>query len=214
VLKTDLFDEATAAGLYRQLAARASSVVGIDLSPVIVAAARARHEGLDATVADLRRLPFDAGAFDLVVSLSTLDHFGSRADLLAAVCELRRVLAPGGQLIVTLDNPSNPLVALRNALPFGVVNRLGLVPYYVGATCNRRSLEHVLAEVGFDVVETAAVMHCPRVLAVPVTRFVERRCSTAARKQWLALLLAFETLAGLPTRWRTGHFVAASAFAR
>src|SRR3712207_666553 len=52
VLKTDLFDEAVSGGLYPLLAERAESVVGIDVSPGIVAAASSRHGALEAHCAD------------------------------------------------------------------------------------------------------------------------------------------------------------------
>mgnify|MGYP006138370175 CR=1 FL=1 len=38
----------------------------------------------------------------------------------------------------------NPVVRLRNALPFGLLRRTGLVPYYVGATCGPRRLRDFL----------------------------------------------------------------------
>src|SRR5204863_8026948 len=66
---------------------------------------------------DVRALPFADGSFDVVVSTSTLDHFQARADIDTALRELHRVLASDGLAVVTLDNPWNPLVALRNALP-------------------------------------------------------------------------------------------------
>src|SRR5215207_7718462 len=75
LLKTDLFDEACRAGLYPLLARRAKHAVGVDVSATVVRGARARHPGLCGIVADVRRLPFGCGAFDVVVSTSTLDHF-------------------------------------------------------------------------------------------------------------------------------------------
>src|SRR5204863_6785753 len=51
------------------------------------------------------------------------------------LAELRRVLSPHGRLVVTLDNGLNPVVALRNRLPLGILRRVGAVPYFVGVTC-------------------------------------------------------------------------------
>jgi SAM-dependent methyltransferase len=195
VLKTDVFDEAVAEGLTAFLATRAERVTAVDASAETVAAARRRRPELAARVADVRALPFEAGNFDAVVSTSTLDHFPSRADLETALGELHRVLAPGGVAIVTLDNPWNPLVALRNALPF---RPLALVPYYVGATLGPRGLRAALERAGFVVEELAAVMHAPR-LAARVVR------------PPLRLLLAAERLERWPTRFVTGQFVAARA---
>ena len=48
------------------------------------------------------------GSFAGVLSTSTLDHFDDPADLRLALAELARLLAPGGRLLLTLDNPPEP----------------------------------------------------------------------------------------------------------
>ena len=138
VLKTDLFDEALTAGLQHRLCRSAGLVVGIDLSQAIVREATRRCPDVGGLRADVRQLPFADDVFDAVVSLSTLDHFRAETDVVVSLHELRRTLRPQGLLLLTMDNAVNPLVALRNALPFAWLNRLGLVPYYVGATCGPR----------------------------------------------------------------------------
>ena len=210
-LKTDLFDEAVTDGLYPLLATRSRRVVGIDISSPIVAAARTRHPQLDAVRADVRALPFRAGRFDVAISLSTLDHFESLEGLHAGLAEIHRTLRRGGRLVITLDNPANPAVALRNALPFAPLNRIGLVPYYVGATCGRRRLEAILAASGFDVLATTAVLHAPRAPAVLLAAAVERWAGDRAERRTLDALLRCERLTAWPTRYLTGHFVAALA---
>lgn len=222
VLKTDLFDEAVSAGLYPPLAARASRVVGIDASSAIVEAARARNSGLVACCADVRELPFADGQFDAVVSNSTLDHFESSTDIVVSLRELRRVLRPGGTLVLTLDNPWNPVLAVTKALPRrglnrawarvgGMSSRAGLLPYYVGATLSVRRLRRLLPELGFAVVETGAVVHVPRVMAVLVAHLLERRKKAHSHERFLRGLMAFERLSWWPTRFLTGHFVAVRA---
>lgn len=198
VLKTDLFEEAVGEGLTPFLATRAGRVDAIDVSDAVAAAARARHPEVHAAQSDVRALPYEDDAFDVVVSTSTLDHFDSIDDIAVALGELRRVLAPGGALIVSLDNLANPLVALRNALPFTWLNRIGLVPYYVGATCGPTELHRLLDEAGFDVQDTTAVMHVPRVIVLALGR-------------GRGGLLSMERLEQLPTRFLTGQFVAALA---
>ena len=206
LLKTDLFDEAVGVGLVSSLERRAAEVVAIDVSPAVVELARSRHPGLDARPADTRTLPFEDGAFDVVLSNSTLDHFESLADLRAALAELRRVLEPGGRLVLTLDNGANPLVLLRNALPESVLSRLRLVPYPIGVTCGPRQLRRVLPEAGFAVEATRGVMHCPRVLARAASALAPR-----ASRSLLKGAMALEGLGRLPTRYLTAQFVAASA---
>lgn len=96
VLKTDLFDEFVGGGLYPSLRRCASHVVGIDVSPAIASSAGERYPDLEVVVADVRALPFPDGAFDAVVSNSTLDHLPGPDDVQTAIGELRRVLSPEG----------------------------------------------------------------------------------------------------------------------
>ena len=214
VLETDLFDEAVGEGLVPTLSARAESVVGIDVAPVTVAGARRRHGALRAVVADVRRLPFAEGVFDTVVSNSTLDHFRTVAEIDDALRELARVLRPGGELILTLDNRANPLVWLRNALPLGLLRATGIVPYYVGATLGPRSAVAHLRAAGLHVVERAAVLHCPRMPAVAVAWLLDRVAGPRLQRVYLRALARCEALGALPTRYATGYFVAARAVKR
>jgi SAM-dependent methyltransferase len=208
LLKTDLFDEAhSGAGLVPLLEGRARILVGIDLSRLTLARAGARHPTLRPVGADVRRLPFADRSFDLVLSNSTLDHLESLSELAGALAELRRVLKTGGRLLLTLDNPANPVVALRNALPFGLLRWLRLVPYYVGATCGPRRLARLVREVGLVAREEGAMMHCPRVPAVLCANALDRLGHAGARAGFLRFLLAWERLARWPTRYRTGYFV-------
>jgi ubiquinone/menaquinone biosynthesis C-methylase UbiE len=76
-----------------------SQVTGVDLSPAMVAQARRRlPQGVPLAVADAEALPFPAHRFDMVVSVSSF-HFWPAPRL--ALAELRRVLRPGGRLVVT-----------------------------------------------------------------------------------------------------------------
>jgi len=132
------------------------------------------------------------------------------------VLELARVLRPGGTLILTLDNPANPLVALAKALPRDALNRtwlrwagasarLGLLPYHVGATYGRSRLSAVLKKAGFAVEETTAIVHAPR----PVAVMIGHRMHGGGG--FLRALAALERLEHAPTRYVTGHFVAVRA---
>ena len=208
VLKTDLFDEAFGDGLLPPLLDHSREVVGIDVAGGVIAAARAREGRLHGVRSDVRRLPFASSAFDAVISISTLDHFVERADIDVSIVECARVLKPRGRLIITLDNPLNPVVGVRNLLPFRPLRAIGLVPYFVGATYGPRGLRRALDRAGFCVLDTAATMHAPRVFAIPVASAVERRGGARARRALAKSLFRFEKLARLPTRYVTGHFVA------
>jgi SAM-dependent methyltransferase len=211
LLKTDLFDEAYGPGLYPMLKSRSRHVTGIDISTVTLSAALSRRGDLDAACADVRRLPFADEAFDAVVSNSTLDHFASFDDVILSLRELRRVLKPGGHLLLTLDNLANPLVALRGFVPFSLLNRLGVVPYYIGATCGPRRLCRILRRLDWEIIETDALMHAPRVLAVAIGRVLEKYVAPKTHRGFLRLLMSFERLSSWPTRFLTGYYIAVRA---
>lgn len=93
-LKTDLQEELEPARTL--LPHLGGTWLGIDVSGEVVR--RSRHRG---SVADVRRLPFRSGAFDGVLSTSTLDHFESLRDIERSVVELRRVVRQHGRLVLT-----------------------------------------------------------------------------------------------------------------
>ena len=83
---------------------RGAVVTGVDSSATMVELARRRLGG-DATlqVADLRDpLPFPDAAFDDVVAALVLHYL---EDWTGPLAELRRVLRPGGRLIVAVNHP-------------------------------------------------------------------------------------------------------------
>jgi SAM-dependent methyltransferase len=94
-------------GVYlRALAGRAVRAVGCDLSMGMLRAA-----GQLATVnADVGVLPLRDGAFDLVLAIHMLYHVPDRV---AAIRELRRVLAPGG-VCIAVTNGARQLLSLRS----------------------------------------------------------------------------------------------------
>jgi SAM-dependent methyltransferase len=87
------------------LVARGASVVGFDASPAMVRLARQRL-GPDAAllVADLRApLPFRGGEFDVAVASLVLHYL---EDWSGPLRELRRVLASGGRLVLSVNHPA------------------------------------------------------------------------------------------------------------
>jgi SAM-dependent methyltransferase len=214
ILKTDLFDEAFSEGLYPFLDSQSKTVICIDISRSILKDARARYNDLRVIEGDVRRLPFADRTFDVVVSNSTLDHFETHDEIVSSLYELHRVLRTNGLLLLTLDNPVNPIVSIRNSLPFKLVYRLGLVPYYVGATFGPGRTRRILEHIGFEVKDVTAIMHCPRILAVAMTRILNNYGKNDMQRRFLSFLMSFEFLSRLPTRFLTGYFVAVRAIKR
>jgi ubiquinone/menaquinone biosynthesis C-methylase UbiE len=111
----------------------AGRVVGIDLSARMLAVARgkAQSAGVEARL-ELKRMDAEAleledRAFDVVLSLFALLHFPAP---LAALAEMRRVLRPGGRLVVAVG--SRPPLASRSALEHYVRQAPALVATLAG----------------------------------------------------------------------------------
>jgi SAM-dependent methyltransferase len=73
-------------------------LIAVDQSARMVELTRAR--GVDARVADVQSLPFDAGSFDVALAAWVLFHVPSLDHGLA---ELARVLRPGGRLVAVTN---------------------------------------------------------------------------------------------------------------
>lgn len=86
--------------LLRALTRRGARAVGADLSPAMVARARAR--GLEVVEASVEALPFAAASFDKVISINSLYFW---PDIESALGELARILRPGGILVLAFEPP-------------------------------------------------------------------------------------------------------------
>jgi ubiquinone/menaquinone biosynthesis C-methylase UbiE len=125
-----------------------ADVTGVDLSPAMLAIARQRAAelGLDVDLhtGDAEHLPFDDEAFDTVVCALSLCTIPDPA---AAIGEMKRVLVPGGRLLL-LDHVGStwpPIYAAQ-----WLLERLTIRA--AGEHFTRRQLPLVRAA-GFDLVE-------------------------------------------------------------
>ncbi len=75
--------------------------VGLDISPRMVDLARARHPGLEFTLADVERDPLPEGPFDAIVFSGAVGHLD---DIQRAFERVRPLLAPAGRVVVTYYN--------------------------------------------------------------------------------------------------------------
>lgn len=96
------------------LASSASSVKGLEIDSVALGHAQAAfaRDNLEYIQGDAQSLPFDDGVFDVVVSFETIEHV-PRPDLVLR--EFKRVLAPGGLLIIS--TPDQPVYSPSGSEP-------------------------------------------------------------------------------------------------
>ncbi|WP_407571262.1 class I SAM-dependent methyltransferase [Deinococcus altitudinis] len=89
-------------GLFtRELAARCARLIASDLNPKYLRQTRERSGNagnIDYLCADARRLPLRSASVDVVVLISTLSEIPRPV---AALLECRRVLKPGGRIVIS-----------------------------------------------------------------------------------------------------------------
>lgn len=102
----------------RALQDRGARVVGLDLSSAMVAEA----VGINRIRGSARRLPFRSSSFDAVLAVEVFEHLAPKT-WPEAIAEARRVVAPGGTLVV-VDKSLASWNAQRPWLPSALVKRI------------------------------------------------------------------------------------------
>lgn len=139
-----ILDVACGDGYYsRKMAASGARVAAIDLEPSRIRNARTYHNvpGVDYWLADAEALPFPDRTFDKVVSVCALEHFH---DPQSAITEMRRVLKPGGILVLHVDS-----FTYRNISP--ELREHHRVNYYVQNFFSIDSLGKLLRNASFSI---------------------------------------------------------------
>ena len=173
----------------RDLRARGYAPVGIDGSPTLLGLAQEADPGGEYLLADAADLPFDDGAFDLVVAYNVLMDVD---DLQATVAEIARVLEPAGRLAACVTHPildAGDFVERRADAPF-VIEGSYLEHRPFRATFRRNGVDMPFAgwaypfEAYFDAFERAGlVVEAMREVGVP-PEAIER---DPAEGRWLRI---------------------------
>jgi SAM-dependent methyltransferase len=147
-----------------ELARHVSSAVGAEVAEAALRRARTRHPELALALVPVDgALPFADGAFDLVWSTEVIEHIADTARWLS---EVRRVLTPGGRLLLTTPNHGRVRLAVggveRYSEPLG--DHLHLY--------TRRSLTELLREFGFGQVAVRTVGGVPPMRRLLLARAV------------------------------------------
>jgi SAM-dependent methyltransferase len=156
----------------RFLAARHSSVIGIDISPGMIAVAREHAPELPFAVASMLELPAADGAWSGIVALYSIIHLTS-GERIQACREFARALRPGGWLVVAFHIDSPEFAA-------GEVNHLttwfGQAVRLDGYFLQPSAVQHDLEAAGFTVAGT--LIRTPS----PDIEYPSRRCYLLAQR--------------------------------
>ncbi len=128
-----------------ELAAHGGLVTGCDVAETALALARGRHPGIEFVLTGAEELPFADESFDVVWAGEVLEHV---QDLLGLLGEVRRVLRPGGRLLLSTPAHGAPrrlwLGLSRRAFEATFDPRSDHVRFFTS-----RSLGQTLAAAGF-----------------------------------------------------------------
>ena len=155
-----VLDVACGTGLVARLAAErvgpTGSVSAIDLAPDMIEVAKriAAPEApiIDWRVGDATSLPFDAATYDVVTCQLGLMFMQDRATVVA---EMRRVLAPGGRLVMTTPGRIQPPFALMEEAIVEHINAdLGGFVRVVFSMCDPAAVADLLETAGLRDIDT------------------------------------------------------------
>jgi SAM-dependent methyltransferase len=136
-----------------ELVRMGAAPIGIEVAEAAVRRARARHPGLDFRLAPIDGpLPLEDGSFDVAWASEVIEHVADTARWLS---EVRRVLVPGGRLLVTTPSHGRLRVALGGVERFSPPLGDHLHLY------TRGSLRTLLDEFGFGEVSVRTVSGPP-----------------------------------------------------
>lgn len=138
--------------------------IGAEVAEAALRRARSTHPGRDFRLVPIDGpLPFENGSFELVWASEVIEHIADTARWLS---EARRVLAPGGRLLLTTPSHGRLIVALggieRYSEPLG--DHLHLY--------TRRSLTETLAGCGFGSISVRAALGPPLLRRMLMARAV------------------------------------------
>ncbi|TSE01000.1 class I SAM-dependent methyltransferase [Skermania sp. ID1734] len=126
----------------------ASSVIGVDYDDSAVAHVRARYPRVDMRHGNLAALPIASGCVDVVVNFQVIEHLWDQGQFLR---ECLRVLAPGGEL----------LISTPNRITFSPGRDTPLNPFHT-RELNAVELTELLIDAGFEVTDMIGVHHGER----------------------------------------------------
>ncbi len=166
-----------------ELSDRCALACAVDVSPAPLHFLREldRANGrLHLVAGDIHTLPFRAGSFDRITVLEVVEHLPADG-IPRYLAELRRLLAPGGRLLLTTPNYRSYWPVLEY-----LIDHLGGAAQMGGAQhitrFHPRSLRAALEDNGFRVLRSGSLYHLSPFVSVLAPRFAERLFAWETRR--------------------------------
>lgn len=164
-----VLDVACGTGVVTRLAAQRvgtdGSVAGLDVNPGMLAVARSATSpelAIDWYETSAEAIPLPDAAFDVVLCQLGLQFIPNK---LGALREMRRVLAPGGRLVLNVPGPTPPLfAAMADALGKHMGPQAASFVHIVFSLHDERELRELMKGAGFHEVD---VQKTRRTLPLP-----------------------------------------------
>lgn len=162
-----VLDVACGTGVVTRLAAErvgaSGAVAGLDVNPAMLAVARRESPGVRWYEASAESMPLPDASFDVVLCQMGLQFV---ADKLAALREIRRVLAPGGRALISVPGPTPTLFDIMSqALAREIGPEAAGFVRVVFSLHDAGELEGLLREAGFSRAEARSAPKALRVSA-------------------------------------------------
>jgi ubiquinone/menaquinone biosynthesis C-methylase UbiE len=161
-------------GRFFELCKGKVSYFGIDSSEELIKVAKKRYPEANFQVADALNIPFPAHYFDKVYSIAVLQHIPGQEFREQFLKEAKRVLRPGGFLLLTVWNLwrwNNIKLLIKNTILklFGV-SKLDFKDFFLPATrqslfknfyyhaFTKRELEGLVRKIGFKIEKSGLII--------------------------------------------------------
>ncbi|MFZ4547900.1 MAG: class I SAM-dependent methyltransferase [Bacteroidales bacterium] len=132
----------------KEIVSTGAFVTAIDISPELLNIAKKEITATNVSflLDNAYDLSFKENSFDKILGSSVLHHLEIRK----AICEMFRVLKPGGRILFTEPNMMNPQIAMQKNIP-SLKRKLGDSPDETAFF--RWTLKRLLHETGFNAIE-------------------------------------------------------------
>ena len=169
--------------------AGAGEALGVEPSPIMVEAAKARHadvKNLSFEVGDAKATGLESASMDLVVLHTLLIHCPGPEEVLA---EAQRILRPGGLLTVFDEDPPSVTAAIADHDPFRPVVD-NLIRAYVHDRWLVRRSPALLAAAGFEILERDGFLYLPATDSPYFLTIIDRGADTLVEEGVIGSSLA------------------------